>query len=187
MITAVDSESAVTPRDTLALLQEAVTALADVASHPHQLKLTGYSDQLVDAAANSVESLRAHRLRRALGDHLRQHNHQYCLVGMEFDEILIQLFCFHPVVIKLESMQTEGISLHIVLCLLALDSASTRALQAKSELFLAVAGAGNAMIRTNAQISTEWVRQRLKLHYRPAALIAALLIDLTKGIRYLQR
>ena len=187
MIAAVDSRSAANLPHALALLQEAAAALADIESHAHLLKPNADIDRLVDAAANSVEDLRADRLRRALRGHPHQHDHIYRLAGTEIDEVLVMLFSRHPVAIKLQSAQTEGISLRLVVCLLASDIAAVRAPQSTPELFIAVAGAGNATTPANAEVSTEWARQRLKLQHRPAALVAALLTDLAKGTQHLQR
>jgi hypothetical protein len=187
MTAAVDSRFAANPPHALALLQEAVTALTDTASGAHLLKPNADIDRLVDAAANSVENLRADRLRRALRGYPHQHDHIYRLAGTEIDEVLIMLLSRHPAAIKLQSAQTEGISLRLVVCLLALDVGAVRAPQSTPELFIAVAGAGNATTLANAEVSTEWTRQRLKLQHRPAALVTALLNDLAKGTQYLQR
>jgi hypothetical protein len=126
-------------------------------------------------------------LQRALRGHPHQHDHIYRLVGTEINEVLIMLLSRHPMAIKLQSAQTEGIALRIVVCLLASDVEAVRGPQSTPELFIAVAGAGNATTPANAEVSTEWVRQRLKLQHRPAALVAALLTDLAKGIQHLQR
>jgi ParB/RepB/Spo0J family partition protein len=187
MTAAVDSRFVANPPHALALLQEAAAALADSESHADLLKPNADIDRLVDAAANSVENLRVDRLRRALHGHPHQHDHIYRLAGTEIDEVLVMLFSRHPVAIKLQSAQTEGISLRLVVCLLASDSTAMRVPQSTPELFIAVAGAGNATTPANAEVSTEWTRQRLKLQHRPAALVAALLNDLAKGTQYLQR
>jgi ParB/RepB/Spo0J family partition protein len=187
MTAAVDSRFTVNPPNALALLQEAVTALSDIASRAHLLKPNADIDRLVDAAANSVENLGADRLRRALHGHHHQDNHMYRLAGTAIDEVLVMLFSRHPVAIKLQSAQTEGISLRLVVCLLASDITAMRVPQSTPELFVAVAGAGNATTPANAEVSTEWTRQRLKLQHRPAALVAALLTDLAKGTQHLQR
>ncbi len=187
MIAAVDARFSVTPRDVLALLQEAVTALSDTASRAHLLKPDADIDRLVDAAANAVENLRADRLRRALHGHPHQYNHMYRLAGMEIDKVLVMLLSRHPLAIKLQSAQTEGISLRLVLCLLGSDGTAVRAPQPTPGLFIAVAGAGNATTPANAEVSIEWARQRLKLQHRPAALVAALLNDLVKGFQHLHR
>jgi hypothetical protein len=165
----------------LALLQEAATALADIARRAHVLKPNADIDQLIDAAASSVENLRIDRLRRALRGHPHEHDHIYQLVGTEIDEVLIMLLSRHSVAIKLQSAQTEGISLRLVVCLLASVVGAVRVPQSTPELFIAVAGAGNATTPASAEVSTEWTCQRLKLQHRPAALVAALLNDLAKG------
>jgi ParB family chromosome partitioning protein len=187
MTAAVDSRFTVNPPNVLALLQEAVTVLSDIASRAHLLKPNADIDRLVHAAANSVENLGADRLRRALHGHPHQDNHIYRLAGTEIDAVLVMLFSRHPVAIRLQSAHTEGISLRLVVCLLASDGTAVRAPQSTPELFIAVAGAGNATTPANAEVSTEWARQRLKLQHRPAALVAALLNDLAKGTQYLQR
>jgi hypothetical protein len=187
MTAAVDSRFVANPPHTLALLQEAAAALADREVHADLLKPNADIDRLVDAAANSVENLRVDRLRRALHGHPHQDNHMYRLAGTAIDEVLVMLFSRHPVAIKLQSAQTEGISLRLVVCLLASDIAAMRVPRSTPELFIAVAGAGNATTPANAEVSTEWTRQRLKLQHRPAALVAALLNDLAKGTQYLQR
>jgi ParB family chromosome partitioning protein len=187
MTAAVDSRSAANLPHALALLQEAAAALEDRALRADILKPNADIDRLVDAAASSVENLRADRLRRALHGHLHQYNHIYRLAGTEIDEVLVMLFSCHPVAIKLQSAQTEGISLQLVVCLLGSDITAMRAPQSRPELFIAVAGAGNATTPANAEVSTEWARQRLKLQHRPAALVAALLNDLAKGTLHLQR
>jgi ParB family chromosome partitioning protein len=186
-IAVVDSASPANLSSALALLQEAAAALADVESHIHLLRSAADIDQLIDAATNSVEKLRTDRLQRALRGHSHQHSHIYRLDGTEIDEVLIILFSYQPVAIKIQSAQTDGISLRLVLCLLAVKAAIVRTAQSKHELFIAVAGAGNATTPANAEVSTEWARQQLKLLHRPAALVAALLNDLTKGIQHLQR
>ena len=183
---AVDSRFSVTPSDVLAQLQEIVTALSDTASRAHLLKPNADIDRLVDAAASSVENLRTDRLRRALRGHAHQHNRIYRLASTEIDEVLITLFSRHPLAIKLQSAQTEGISLRLVVCLLASNAAPARSAQSTHELFIAVAGAGNATTPTNAKVSAEWARQRLKLQQRPALLVAALLNDLAKGAQRIQ-
>jgi hypothetical protein len=152
MISAVDSRSAANLPNALALLQEAAAALADIESHAHLLKPNADIDQLVDAAASSVENLRVDRLRRVLRGHPHEHDHIYRLVGTEIDEVLIMLLSLHPVAIKLQSAQTEGISLRLVLCLLASDVGAVRAPQSRPELFIAVAGAGNATTPANAEV-----------------------------------
>jgi ParB family chromosome partitioning protein len=187
IVAPVDSGYSPNPPKVLALLQEAAAALADIESHAHLLKPNADIDQLVDAAASSVEKLRADRLRRALHGHPHEHNHIYQLVGTEIDEVLITLLSQHSVAIKLQSAQTEGISIRLVLCLLASNVGAVRAPQSTPELFIAVAGAGNATTPADAEVSAEWTRQRLKLQHRPAALVVALLTDLAKGIQHLQR
>ena len=187
IITAVDSGSAANLPNALTLLQEAAAALADIESHAHLLKSNADIDRLVDAAANSVESLRADRLRLTLRRHSHQHNRIYRLAGTGIDEVLIMLLSRHPIAIKLQSAQTEGISLRLVLCLLDSNATTMRAAQSPHELFIAVAGAGNATTPANAEVSAEWTRQQLKLQHRPAVLVAALLNDLAKGVQHLER
>ena len=101
--------------------------------------------------------------------------------------VLVILFSRHPLALKLQSAQTEGISLRLVVCLLGSDVGAVRAPRPTPELFIAVVGAGNATTPANAEVSTEWTRQRLKLQHRPAAMVAALLTDLAKGTHHLQR
>jgi len=187
MTAAVDSRFSVKTSDVLALLQEIVTALSNTASRAHLLKPNAEIDRLVDTVANAVENLRTDRLRQALQGHAHQHNHMYRLAGTGIDEVLVMLFSHHSVAVKLQSSQTEGISLRLVVCLLASGGTAVRAPQSTPELFIAVAGAGNATTPASAQVSTEWARQRLKLQHRPAALVAALLNDLAEGTQHLQR
>jgi hypothetical protein len=182
-----DSGSSPNPPNVLALLQEAAAALADIASRTHLLKPNADIDQFVDAAANSVESLRADRLRRALRGYPHEHNRLYRIARTEIDEVLVRLFSQHPLAIKLQSAQTEGISLRLVLCLLVSDVTTIRDAQSTYELFIAVTDGGNATTPANTEVSAEWVRQQLKLQHRPAALVTALLNDLAKGIQHLQR
>jgi ParB family chromosome partitioning protein len=185
IIAEVDSGSTANPPNAFVLLQEAAAALAGVESHVHLLKSNPDIDRLVDAATSSVENLRTARLRRALHGHSHLHNRIYRLASTDIDEALVMLLSHHPLAIKLQSAQTEGISLRLVLCLLAPNSASVRAGQSTYELFIAVIGAGNATTPTNAEVSAQWTRQQLKLQLRPAVLLAALLNDLAKGIQYL--
>jgi len=122
-----------------------------------------------------------------LRGHAHQHNRIYRLAGTDFDEALVMLLSRHPVAIKLQSAQIEGISLRLVLCLLASNAATVRAAQSTPELFIAVAGAGNVTTPASVEVSAAWTRQQLKLQQRQAILVAALLSDLAKGVQHLQR
>src|SRR5687768_3376513 len=135
IVAPVDSGYSPNPPKVLALLQEAAAALANIEAHAHLLKPNADIDQLVDGAASSVEKLRADRLRRAMPGHPHEHHHIYQLVGTEIDQVLITLRSHHSVAIKLQSAQPEGISIRLVLCLLASNVGAVRAPQSTPELF----------------------------------------------------
>ena len=173
--------------DAHAQLQEAMTRLSNIAARAGSLTHDPSTILLLDSTASAIDRLREELVRRALAGYLPNRPPIYRISGMTIDEALIRLCSHRPIEITLQSAGTEGISLRVVLCLLATDAISAPLSQRPLELFIAVAQAGNTTTPISGELSADWVRQRLKLRHRPAILVAALLNDLLRNVRYLQR
>jgi ParB/RepB/Spo0J family partition protein len=172
-----------TPPDALTRLQQAVAALSSVAAHADTLRFSAPTRQALDAAEDAILALRRSLLYRTFAKRREAQDALYRLSGTHIGEVLAALHCRQPVSLILRSAQTDGLAVHLLLCLLPSHTVGVRLPHTPPSLFIAVADAGNGSLPLTDAASPGWVQNHLRLPHKKATLVAMLLSDLADAER----